>query len=394
MSDDDLFDIHQGDPIMGPTAPMPIGKQYVPESQQVKLPPEKKRKPKKKKSPFRWAGVPVAFVLMFGANDAGLSIWGWGSIVPLLYVSLLRGWKRWIEALVLLAVILGLRVMRVHEGPTVSIVTMPGAQRVRVVNQLVEEGDLSGLASAWLPRLGSFPPDENTDHFHSRMSDLYGALRDAEGYLPSTVPATYLGMQSPQAFDLVRFSHAAQLVADDGILAHREPSTHSVLFLHGSAGSSMGLCWLVAKPARTLAMRTYCPSVGPDAAWTTPEGRETILLTMDAMREEGAAHVHLVGLSAGGVAASRLAIEMADELASVTVISGAAPDVQAAGIPTAVIHGARDAMMPIALGRAYAERAGVEMLELPSGHFALIDNPEDISHHLVTFWRGLGASDF
>ena len=46
MSDDDLFDIQQGDPIMGPTAPIPVGKRYVPESQQVKLPPEKKQKPK------------------------------------------------------------------------------------------------------------------------------------------------------------------------------------------------------------------------------------------------------------------------------------------------------------------------------------------------------------
>lgn len=398
MSDErDLFDLDQGDPIMGPTAPMPIGKQYVPESQQVQLPPEKKRRKKNEeeseKSSFRWAGVPILFLLMFGANDAGFSLWGWATIVPLIHVALLRGWRRWLEAALILAIIFGARIARIHSGPTVTIRTMPGEERVRVVNQLAEEGDLAGLAAAWLPRLGAFPPEENTEHFYSRTHDLYVALREEEGYLPSTVPATQLGLQSPQHFDLIRFSHAAEHVADDGILTHREPSPHSVLFLHGGAGSSMALCWSIAKIARTLAMRTYCPSVGPDALWVSPEGRETILLTMDAMHSDGTSHVHLVGLSSGGVAASILAAEMHDELASVTVISGAASNAPGAPIPTAVIHGTTDAMMPISLGRGYAERAGVELLELPSGHFVLIDNPGQISNHLVAFWRGLGASE-
>lgn len=399
MSDErDLFDldpVDQGDPIMGPTAPMPIGKRYVPESQQVQLPPEKPKQKEEKapKGPVRWAGIPILFLLMFGANDAGFSLWGWATLFPILYVSILRGWKRWLEALLMLSIVFGVRIARVHAGPTVAIRTMPGDGRVRVVNQLVEEGDLSGLAAAWLPRLGAFPPGEDTEHFHSRMHDLYTALRDEEGSLPSTVPATQLGLQSPQSFDLIRFSHAAEHVAEDGVLAHREPSPHSVLFLHGGAGSSMALCWSVAKCARTLAMRTYCPSVGPEALWLSPEGRETIQLTIDAMREDGTSHVHLVGLSSGGVAASILGAEMADALASVTVISGAASNAEAPGVPAAVIHGTHDAMMPVSLGRGYAERAGVEMLELPSGHFALIDNPGQISNHLVAFWRNLGASE-
>lgn len=395
MSDDepDLFDLNQGDPILGPTAPMPVGKRYIPESQRASVPPpQKKRKEKKPKSPFRWAGIPVVVLLVFGANDAGFSLSGWITIMPLIYVALLRGWKRWVEALVWVLVIFGIRIVRVHSGPTVSFRTMPNDSRVRVVNQLVEEGDLSGLASAWLPRLGGFPEAEDTEHFHSRMHDLYKALREEEGYLPSVVPATYLGLQSPESFDLVRFSHAEPRVALDGMSANREPSTHAVLFLHGSAGSSIGLCWCIAKPARSLAMRTYCPSVGPDAAWLSEPGRATIRHTIETMRAEGASHIHLVGLSAGGAAASLLASEMANELASVSVISGASAEATDPGIPTVVVHGSRDAMMPIALGRGYAERAGVELLELPSGHFAIIDNPEEVSHHLVTFWRGLGAS--
>ena len=400
MSDErDLFDldrggVDQGDPIMGPTAPMPIGKRYVPESQQVVLPPEKKpKKPEKERGAIRWAGIPIVFLLMFAAHDAGFSLWGWGLLVPLMYVAMLRGWKRWLEALVVVIAIFGFRVTQIHVGPMVAIRTMPGDERVRVVDQLFEEGDLGGLAAAWLPRIGAFPPDEDTEHFHSGMAELYEALRDEEGYLPSTVPATWLDMQSPSAFDLVRFSHAPEVVAEDGILAHREASPHAVLFLHGAAGSSIVLCWVVAKAARTLAMRTYCPSVGPDAAWLVPDGRETLRITMEAMRDEGATHIHLVGLSAGGVAASQLAPELADQLASVTVISGAAGDAPSASIPTAVVHGVRDAMMPVSLGRRYAELAGVEMLELPSGHFALIDHPDDISNHLVAFWRGLGASE-
>lgn len=379
MSNDD-----QGIPILGPTAPVPIGKKYVPES----IRPRKPKKEKRQRGPIRALGWPVVIILFAIAVDADFSLWGWGTITPLGYMAVRRGWARLIEGPLLIAILLTIRVFTLREGPTVSVRTMPSGQTARVVNRLAEEGDLSGLAAAWLPRLGAFPADENTSQFSDRMNGLYSRLRSAEGSLASTVPATWLGKQSPEAFDLITVRHAAIRTAADNMPVHRQAHSHAVLFLHGSAGSSMGLCWALALSAKEVGMTTYCPSVGPDAAWASAEGLETIAITRRLMTEEGASSFHLVGLSGGAAAACSLVAGLTEKPTSMVLISGAAPEGTTGGVPTLLIHGTNDAMMPVSLARNFAEREPTaELLELEAGHFALIDQPETISNRLVGFWR-------
>jgi len=54
------------------------------------------------------------------------------------------------------------------------------------------------------------------------------------------------------------------------------------------------------------------------------------------------------------------------------LISGAAPDAAAPGIPTLVIQGRSDAQIPAGLVHGYAERAGARYVEHDAGHFVML----------------------
>jgi pimeloyl-ACP methyl ester carboxylesterase len=54
------------------------------------------------------------------------------------------------------------------------------------------------------------------------------------------------------------------------------------------------------------------------------------------------------------------------------LVSGTAPDAPPPGIPTLVVHGRRDTMMPVGNARAYARRVGAQYVELDAGHFAML----------------------
>jgi pimeloyl-ACP methyl ester carboxylesterase len=164
---------------------------------------------------------------------------------------------------------------------------------------------------------------------------------------PTPAIATYLGLQSSASFDAIVIRPPVQRVAADA----------AVVFLHGYAGNFYVYCWEMAQAAAPANLLTLCPSVGPDGKWWLAHGNATLKATLEYAHSIGMNRIYLAGLSNGAAGASVLALAHQPRLAGLVLISGASAE-QPASIPTLVVQGSTDQMMPAALARAYAARSG------------------------------------
>lgn len=167
------------------------------------------------------------------------------------------------------------------------------------------------------------------------------------------------------------------------------PGTTAVVFLHGYGGRFALPCWQVAHAVATLGVTTACPSIGTEGDWWTDAGQRVVRATVDALRAAGAQRVILVGLSNGGIGASRLAARMKGTFAGLALVSGADPAAASPGVPVLVVQGRRDAMSSAAGARMYAKRTGGRYVELDAGHFALLLRADDAERAIRDFVASL-----
>jgi predicted esterase len=243
---------------------------------------------------------------------------------------------------------------------SMTMATLPAATSSRWLARVIDEQDpclvgALGVLQAWT----FLPPDEHARLVPS-MREAYAAMRASEGTVPSPVLDTFLGRQSPEAFDAL-------------VVAPRTdaPKT-AVVFLHGWGGSYSLECWMVADAARAIDALTVCPANGFEGRWWTPEGERILRATLAYVNARGISRVYLAGLSNGGIGASRLAARLAPSLAGLILISGAAPDGSTAHLPTLVVQGASDTNISAAPVRAFAARSGATYVELAGGHFVMM----------------------
>ncbi|GAB4207197.1 MAG: hypothetical protein OHK0013_24620 [Sandaracinaceae bacterium] len=82
----------------------------------------------------------------------------------------------------------------------------------------------------------------------------------------------------------------------------------------------------------------------------------------------------LVGLSAGGIGASRLAPRLAGSIDRLVLLSGVSSSAPTPPVPTLVLHGDDDRMVPTARVRRWATgRARVRFVIVPGTHFVLLE---------------------
>lgn len=167
----------------------------------------------------------------------------------------------------------------------------------------------------------------------------------------------------------------------------RGPGDLAVIFLHGYGGRFALPCWQVARVAAASSAITACPDVGTEGAWWSPEGERIVRATAQALKEAGAKRIVLMGLSNGGIGATRLAARMKGAFVGLVLFSGADPGVGAAGIPTLVLHGRRDAMVSQSSSRVYARAASARFVDLPSGHFAMMLDAATVDPEVDRFLR-------
>ena len=228
----------------------------------------------------------------------------------------------------------------------------------RWVNRIVDEKDLSVNAARTI-RATHFMGDPDVAKLPEAMEDAYERMRAAEGDVPSPVLATYLGLQSQDAYDDVEIGDVGRA---NGVL----------VFLHGSAGSFTLPCWEVSQAATRANLATVCPSTGWAGDWWSAQGEAIVRATVADLRARGVKHLVLAGLSNGAIGASRLLPRMPGTFEGFIAISGAAPDAPPAGIPVLALQGRNDAQVSASIVHAYCTRSGGHYVEYDGGHFALL----------------------
>jgi pimeloyl-ACP methyl ester carboxylesterase len=325
---------------------------------------------------------PVALLLLVTAAVIGASPSGWGYAVGVAAASAGLLTKPWRKRQGLTRLGLGLvllvasaRLLSAH-GNDLDTLRLPDGGR-RLVNRLLDERDGTLFAAHVLLLSGHLPRSDTRD-FLPALEAAFNRLDDAEGSVATPAIATWLGLQSPDAFDA--------LVIPPEVKA---PDT-AVVLLHGYTGNFAVYCWQLARSARAISALTVCPSVGPAGDWWSRQGEQTLQRTLEWLERRGVRRVYLAGLSNGGVGASVLAERVSHpgiELQGLVLISGAAPQAPSPRVPLLVVEGRHDSMMPARTIRAFVRRAGrlATYVELDSGHFAFLDRLEDCERAITTW---------
>jgi len=248
----------------------------------------------------------------------------------------------------------------------VGSTTTRHAESARYVDRLLDESDVARSGARVLFSTGKLRDDAN--EVPAAMTKAYAEMRATEGDHPSPVVATYLGMQSPSAFDVLTYD-PNQLPERNVVM----PIENAVIFLHGFAGNFTLPCWQIARAVVDLNVLTVCPSTNWIGDWSTEDGEATLRQTITDLHARGIKRIVLAGLSNGGLGASHLAPKLSHHLSGLVLISGADPSAKKPGtVPTLVIHGKADTMTTFSAARQYATKTGAELVVLDAAHFAML----------------------
>lgn len=322
----------------------------------------------------------AAGLLSIALGHVSLTAWGWvWSIESIALGVVLCLWLSRRAALTVLrrgsavglVVIALTRVVFFGGSDEASIVVLDrdGAivSEARWIDRLFEERDASMVGSRLLTFLGAVPSREFPT-LPDLLARSYTQTEDDAPRLGTPIPATLLDLQHADAFDTI-------VVEPRG-----EASEVGVVFLHGFAGSFALQCLEVARVARDGGARTVCPATSFEGAWWRGDGEAITRASIAHLRARGARRIVLVGLSNGGVGASRLAPRLRAEIDALVLLSGLSPRAPSPGVPTLVVQGEHDTMVPTRLVRGWARgRSGVRYAELDGTHFVLLERRDELA---------------
>jgi hypothetical protein len=329
--------------------------------------------------------APGTLLLLAAAAYVGASPSGWGYVAGLMLVMvglLSRPWRRrpgLTRVGLAVVVLVALGRLAFATGTHVDTPRVPDGGH-RWVNRLVAERDGTLLAAHALVLSGGVPRSDARE-FIPALEAAFDRMDDAEGPLATPAVATYLGLQSSKSFDTL-------------VISPLDGSTpkSAVVFLHGYAGNFAVYCWQMARAAQAISALTVCPSVGPKGDWWSPQGQRTLEATLDWLAAKGVRRVYLGGLSNGGAGASVLVNQVSHpriELRGLMLVSGAWSEAPVPRVPTLLVQGTRDTMMPTRSMRALAERIGsrATYVEVDSGHFAFLDRHAECERAIAAWLR-------
>jgi pimeloyl-ACP methyl ester carboxylesterase len=204
------------------------------------------------------------------------------------------------------------------------------------------------------------------------MRDGYRRMKAADGHVPTPMASWMVGLD-PET-----------VVIDAPGDPH--PSL-GVVFLHGWGGSWVLPCWQVAQAVRRANGVTLCPATRFEGDWWSVQGERKVRATITALRATGVRKVVLVGLSNGGIGASLIAPKLRGEIDGMVLISGASDEAGHGGVPTLVIHGTHDSMVPAGFVKRYVARTRAKYLPIEGSHFVLLEKADEITEALTAFLR-------
>ena len=173
-----------------------------------------------------------------------------------------------------------------------------------------------------------------------------------------------------------------------------------LVFFHGSGGNFKGYLWVLSKLADRLGFILAAPSNGP-GNWRETQSVEGLREALDAVSRVAVAdrsHVHVMGLSNGGLAISQLAALQGSQFESMIFLSPVfdTPALRSASFATQcrdqrvlVLTGARDDRVPldyVEANAAFMTRTGVrvQMQTVESAdHFLIFSHREQLVRTLA-----------
>jgi pimeloyl-ACP methyl ester carboxylesterase len=261
-----------------------------------------------------------------------------------------------LSALALFVGVALVRLIAIDRGNT-RMITLPAGHSSRWLGRILDEQDGSLVGAQILRRLWHIKGFDR-DRLVPSMHDAYVDMRRDEGLTATPAFDTLLKRQSPAAFDAL-------------LIEPKKPARAGLIFLHGYAGSYTIECWLLAEAARAIDAVTVCPATDFSGHWAQRDGEKTARETIDFLHARGVRRIYLAGLSNGGIGAVALANRLGNSIAGLVAISGAGPGGNA-GLPTLVIQGSQDSMMPPSSARDFADRVHASYAEFEAGHFVLL----------------------
>jgi pimeloyl-ACP methyl ester carboxylesterase len=325
----------------------------------------------------------VAAPLAYATVSYGLSWWsgalalGAGLLVVglfMVHAQAQLGWRLMAAGALLVLGPWLVRALLARGSEQTRLTNLPSDSGASLLSRLYPEPDGALAAAGLLGAMGGLK-DPQSAEFASILRQAYARTEPAATMFPTPAIATYLGLQSSSSFDAIVIRPPVQRVAADA----------AVVFLHGYAGSFYVYCWEMAQAAAAANLLTLCPSLGRDGKWELGHGNATLKATLEYAHNIGMNRIYLAGLSNGAAGAGVLALEHHPRLAGLVLISGTSAG-PPASLPTLVVQGSTDQMMPPALARAYAARSGrVSYREIAGGHFIFLSEHDRVRPLIAQF---------
>ncbi|MBS0632520.1 MAG: prolyl oligopeptidase family serine peptidase [Verrucomicrobia bacterium] len=192
--------------------------------------------------------------------------------------------------------------------------------------------------------------------------------------------------------------------------ADRSKPRPVMVFFHGSGGNLKAYLWILSKLADELDWILVAPSNGT-GNWQEAQSLACLDFALQAAQNVAAVdrrHVHLMGLSNGGLAVSQLAGWRGGEVESLVFLSPVFDDSalrsvsftrQCTGRPVLVVTGENDDRVPLDYveGRASAmtrQGARVRLQPVPgANHFLMFSHRQILIHTLAAWFSHPGAAE-
>lgn len=295
------------------------------------------------------------------------SVWGMASATRLLGAGAALVLAPWL-----------LRSVTLEGSERARLTVLPDDGGPRLLSKLYPERDGTLLAAQLLGALSPLK-DVESAQLPEILQQAFERTEPPASDVPTPAIATYLGLQSAAQFDTLVLQPPPGRAASDAAL----------IFLHGYAGSFYVYCWELAQAAAAANLVTLCPAMDAKGAWWSADGEKIFQATLDYAQRSGMNRIYVAGLSNGAAGASVLALAHARRLSGLVLISGTRAEHPPA-LPTLVVQGASDQMMPASLARAYAARPPqAQYRELAGGHFILLSRYQQVRPLVAEFLLGL-----
>lgn len=275
-------------------------------------------------------------------------------------------------AIISITFILGLIVFGIIQKsvqPKEGQIYRPSKINSAVLGGILEERDLVLIMARFLPFIGGISFSE-AKGLVPELVKSYDEMESEQGSYSSLLFDSLAGMPYFVGSEILTFNAKA-----------RGDPKSAVVFLHGTGGNFVLLCWIISKGSESIGAATFCPTLNVLGNWGSETGRKIVSELISDLRSKGTEHIYLVGLSAGAVGVGQIASSLANDLAGAGLLFGGHPAIRTLKKPILFMYGKDDERFPVKLLSWVANASAktnpqVTINIVDGGHFFALQHKE------------------